>query len=274
MLFPNLPEFKPISCTDVNPDFYTDYPYQTSQDYLPNSFTNSTTTTTNNFAIDSTSSSDRGLTGSPPDQRPTKKQGYSYDSSFYNNSQPSLVKPANEPKIRGPEYLNPLDNIELSLPKKKVKTEQVFNLDMMKEEFNKSARFPWNIFDGIDDGLVEKYSSDQWLQPADSEENLSAMLKPKDPVENIPENKETSQIAESQCEDIIDRNYFVQIDFGSGIESPKQVESPNQQAESSDGLSRNLQALKNCLSGVTELDYQRLDPEVYLNDNLINFYMK
>jgi len=41
-----------------------------------------------------------------------------------------------------------------------------------------------------------------------------------------------------------------------------------------DNLSENYQKIHELVSGISEADFQRLEPEVYLNDTLVNFYLK
>jgi len=63
------------------------------------------------------------------------------------------------------------------------------------------------------------------------------------------------------------------------IESTKKKDGPKDADVSTskflaEGLSENYQKINELVSGISDTDLQRLEPEVYLNDTLINFYLK
>ncbi len=63
------------------------------------------------------------------------------------------------------------------------------------------------------------------------------------------------------------------------IESTKKKDGPKDSDIATskflaEGLSENYKKINELVSGISDIDLQRLEPEVYLNDNLINFYLK
>ncbi len=63
----------------------------------------------------------------------------------------------------------------------------------------------------------------------------------------------------------------------SGIKSPDLTKNLSMQSDvgqMSDSSNKALQTIKVSLDAIHEADFDRLQPEVYLNDNLINFYLK
>jgi len=63
----------------------------------------------------------------------------------------------------------------------------------------------------------------------------------------------------------------------SGIKSPDLTKNLSVQSDvgpTSESSNKALQSIKASLDAIHEADFDRLQPEVYLNDNLINFYLK
>jgi len=221
--------------------------------------------------------------------------------SSYQNSFPQLDPTNNIPSLnvkRSTYDSNKPDENDSYEPQKKVKTENNNTKDIFEsfmEGFNSKDTNDHNLFEGLITSSYESIDVKNELEPYVQDpikDFWSEISNPKEHKQLLTEIKSAVELLKddftNKHEAIKDRNYYLSINFEFPPETPERSESISEEpSPSSNDLDENsrealipherkkgYQIIKNGLEAISESDIQRLDPAIYLNDNLINFYIK